>query len=400
MKLQVSQPNTKGNSTMNTPSPYPLFAGSLVALATLGVVAQASADTPQHHALHTVMEGIAANKPTTIVFFGGSITWGATATDPLRTSWRALVEQTLRERHPHTPLRFVDAAIGGQPSQLGVFRMDRDVLPFEPDLVFIEFTVNDGARRGADEWMEGIVRKLMTQQPQAAIVPVVLGYANAGGQYVSPGRDTHLQVFAHYGLPVIDAVPVVQERIAEGLVSTDFLTDGVHPNDAGYRLYADIIMAQLDALSAQRGPPAPVPAEPVTANSYETARLIELTTLDHGDAWEAGVPSVVGTWFDHQPSRWHTSTLRPTRPGAQVVHDLDLTGAGLYFELVPDGKPLTLRIGDTEHLTVQTANNLIYARVNYTYKPIPEAGRHTLILEAPEGGPAAVAYLLVTGPGN
>ncbi len=381
----------------------PLTTGLLTALAALGLTTAgseagaASAAAFAHPNLHAVMADMAGGTPVTVVFFGGSITWGATATDPLRTSWRALVERELRARHPRTPLTFVDAAIGGQPSQLGVFRMDRDVLPFEPDLVFVEFTVNDGTRGGSEEWMEGIIRKLRARRPSAAIVPVVFGYA-AAGHYVSPGRERHLPVFEHYGLPVIDTLPTIRQRVADGLPTTAFLTDGVHPNDTGYRLYADIVLDQLDQLASLPGTPAEAPAAPVTENRYESARMIELASVEALSGWEAGIPSVVGTWFDHQPSRWHSSTVRPTEAGAHLLIEDNLTGAGLYFELVPDGKPLLLRVGETLHLELKTANNLDYARINYAFKWLPEPGPQRISLEAPEGGPAAAAYLLATGP--
>lgn len=350
----------------------------------------------RHPHLRAVMDRMAHGAPTSVVFFGGSITWGATATDPLRTSWRALVERELRRRHPRTPLTAVDAAVGGQPSELGVFRMDRDVLPYEPDLVFIEFTVNDGNRPGAAESMEGIIRKLRMHLPHTAIVPVVFGYAGPR-TYVSAARPAHLRVFAHYGLPVIDAVPPVQRQVQAGLKLTAFLTDGTHPNDQGYRLYADITIERLDALRARRGPPRPAPRKPLTANRYAAARMIELAALGAPPGWEAGVPSVVGTWFDHTPSRWHDSTVRPMVAGAKLQTQCAVSGAGLYFELIPNGKPLFLRVDNTAPAVIDTANTFDFARVSYVFKWLEAAGPHRLTLEAPAGGPAAAAYLLVAG---
>ncbi len=47
------------------------------------------------------------------------------------------------QEYPAAHFRFRDAAIGGTGSQLGVFRLDRDVLAHNPDLVFVDFTAND-----------------------------------------------------------------------------------------------------------------------------------------------------------------------------------------------------------------------------------------------------------------
>jgi len=48
-----------------------------------------------------------------VAFFGGSLTWGANASDPQRTSYRALCGQQLEAHYPRARFRFVDAAIGG-----------------------------------------------------------------------------------------------------------------------------------------------------------------------------------------------------------------------------------------------------------------------------------------------
>ncbi len=349
--------------------------------------------TYAYPALHAVMERLERGEPTTLVFFGGSVTWGATATDPLRTSWRALVEADLRRQYPHTPLTTIDAAIGGQPSRLGVFRMDHDVLPYSPHLCFVEFAVNDWGAPDKQETIEGIIRKLRAGRPDMAIVLVLIG--SKGNYTRSPAHAGQMELATYYGLPVINIYAAVKARLVDGLTTRDILTDGLHPNDRGYRLYADIVLEQLDALGKKTGTPPPVPAQPLTANRYESARMIELGKIDNHPGWEAGTPSVVGTWFDHTPSRWHSSTLRPLAPGARLEVECEVTGAGLYFEQIPDGKPLRLLVDDTELLKVQTANDLQFARVDYAFKWLEEPG-HRLTLEAPEGGPAAVAYLLVT----
>ena len=60
----------------------------------------------------------------------------------------------------------IHAAIGGTGSDLGVFRLGRDALRREPDLLFVEFTVNDGGASPERIWraMEGIVRQTWGSQ--------------------------------------------------------------------------------------------------------------------------------------------------------------------------------------------------------------------------------------------
>ncbi len=105
-------------------------------------------------------------------FLGGSLTWGAQATDPLKTSYRAIVARNLSERYPEADFNFVDAAIGGTGSQLGAFRLQRDVLAYEPDLAFLDFTVNDHASKVPEDDRPSSYESLIRRMVQAD-VPVV-----------------------------------------------------------------------------------------------------------------------------------------------------------------------------------------------------------------------------------
>ena len=113
-----------------------------------------------------------AGDQLSVVFFGASLTWGANASDPQLTSFRAVVGRRLEEMYPKARFKFWDAAIGGTGSQLGVFRMDRDVLRRKPDLVFLDFSANDDINSDDPETLasyESLVRRLVAE----AQVPVV-----------------------------------------------------------------------------------------------------------------------------------------------------------------------------------------------------------------------------------
>ena len=99
-----------------------------------------------------------AGERLSVVFFGASLTWGANASDPMQTSYRAVVSGRLEAAYPDAHFKFHDAAIGGTNSQLGVFRLQRDVLRHQPDLVFLDFSANDDimwdVRRGTTDRMK------------------------------------------------------------------------------------------------------------------------------------------------------------------------------------------------------------------------------------------------------
>src|SRR6266436_5194617 len=105
-----------------------------------------------------------AGERLNVVFFGASLTWGANASDPLLTSYRAQIAQRMEARYPEAHFKFWDAAIGGTGSQLGVFRVERDVLRRKPDLVFLDFSANDDIYSDNAETLasyEAILRRLI-----------------------------------------------------------------------------------------------------------------------------------------------------------------------------------------------------------------------------------------------
>jgi lysophospholipase L1-like esterase len=335
----------------------------------------------------------------TVAYFGGSITWGATATDPMKTSYRALVSAHLEEKYPEAHIKSVDAAVGGQPSKLGVFRIDRDVLPYKPDLTFVEFAVNDTDSADTRETMEGIVRKLSRCNPQMAIVVLIIG--SGWENYGSAVQAQHRELAEYYGLPFVDVCGAVQERIKAGLSSRDVLTDLCHPSDNGYRIYTEIIVGELARLAALEGTPKPSPEKPLTENRYESAAMIELSKLPDLGGWKAASPTVTGTWFDQQPSRWQSSAVTPGADGAVLTTTVECTGLGLYYEITSGGGPVVLKAKDEKVLEVSTDTTFWEARVMHVFEMLGERKTRRVEIAAPgaEGAKpekTKVAYLLVT----
>lgn len=327
-----------------------------------------------------------------LAFLGGSITWGATATDPLKTSWRALVTQHFEARFRKAHIRGIDAAIGGTPSTLGVFRMDRDVLPYRPDLTFVEFSVNDGTLATSQETMEGIVRKLRKSNPRMAIVLVIIG---AGYNYRECGnREKHIELARYYGLPFVDVCRAVEQRVRAGLDARTILHDGCHPNDAGYRLYADIVIRALNGMAREKGALLAWPRKPLTANRFETARMQELARLGDLGEWQGAQPAVVGTWFDHQPSRWLSSAIAPRHRNAAFTLKLTCRGVGLYYETVRDGGTVVLEADRKPVLRVSTAMEMPEARVGHAITMFDKRRSLCLRFRALQRNKTKIAYLL------
>src|SRR5579864_5387113 len=98
-----------------------------------------------------------------VAYFGGSIT--------AQPGWRPKTLAYFQKTWPAARFSEINAAIGGTGSDLGVFRLAQDVLVKKPDLLFVEFAVNDGgaAPDQIRRCMEGIVRQTWRTLPECDI---------------------------------------------------------------------------------------------------------------------------------------------------------------------------------------------------------------------------------------
>lgn len=113
------------------------------------------------------------NRTINLVFHGHSIPSGYQKTPDVRTfeSHPQLVFQGLKNKHPFAVMNCIVTAIGGEDSIAGAARFEKDVLCHQPDVIFIDYALND-RRRPLDEveaaW------KSMIQQAKQRKIPVVL----------------------------------------------------------------------------------------------------------------------------------------------------------------------------------------------------------------------------------
>lgn len=208
------------------------------------------------NALEELNNGGAVN----VAYLGGSIT--------AANGWRPKTTEWLRKNFPKAAINEVHAAIGGTGSDLGVFRLGHDVLQHNPDLLFVEFAVNDGGAAPEDIWrsMEGIVRQTWTHNPKSDIIFVytiseALAKEPREGTCNRPMSSME-QLADFYGIPSINfAVPVLAlekegkllfggEQAAEGVLL--FSNDNVHPLDAGHNIYRDAVIEGIVAMKGSK----------------------------------------------------------------------------------------------------------------------------------------------------
>ena len=270
-------------------------------------------------------------KKLVIGYFGGSITEGAGASDP-SSCWRSLTTAWFRQQFPGAQITEINAAIGGTGSDLGAFRCRRDLLDHHPDLVFVEFAVNDATASLSTRplYYEGVIRQILTTHPQADIV-MVYTTSKAAETYsqgtVPPAVASEQAIADHYQLPSVNIGKILWQAIQEGKGTWESLTqDGIHPNDHGYRIYADAMISFLQSHCNDRAiPRGPFPA-PLHSKPVENSSMIDAWIID-APGWAREDQTLAGRY----PHRIATNV-----PGTELTFPFEGAAFGLYWLMAPD----------------------------------------------------------------
>ena len=200
-----------------------------------------------------VARKLKAGQPVTVAFLGGSITEN-------RGSFATTIPAWLRQQFPASAITAINAGWGGTGSKLGAQRIDREVLSHQPDLLFVEFAVNDMAEPDFAH-MERIVRKTWTANPETDVIflytlsKTELDYYKKG--QFPPSVCSHERTAVHYGVPMIAIGQSVAVKFLAGEFAwDDFSKDTVHPHVQGYQYYTAPIVAALPAFF-EAGKPGP-----------------------------------------------------------------------------------------------------------------------------------------------
>ncbi|MBO9599502.1 MAG: SGNH/GDSL hydrolase family protein [Cohnella sp.] len=234
--------------------------------------------------LKAAIEKAKRGEEVTIAYIGGSITQGAGA-KPIHANCYAYQSyerfKRLFEPAGSDNVRFVKAGVGGTPSELGIVRYDRDITrdgTVHPDIVVVEFAVNDEGDETKGNCFESLVLNVLSSPNRPAVIILFSVFIN----------DWNLQerlspVGRHYDLPMVSVKDAVVEQFhktkAEGNIISkrQFFYDIYHPTNAGHtvmadclgRLFAAVDQAEADAEDISIDKP------PVIGNDFIGMRLLD-----------------------------------------------------------------------------------------------------------------------------
>lgn len=180
----------------------------------------------------------------TIAALGDSFTYGWGVTK----GYMCCLREMLSEKYPLAKLNLINGGSPGDSARGGMYRVWQDVIRHNPDLVIIQFGLNDlYSGFTTDEFYQNMTRiiKEIQEKTKSEIILVTSTTVESKeqNQIIYTFYDRIVQCGKECKVPVVKIHEFWENRIAMGS-SLPFLVqnDGIHPNEAGHLIMAEAIM--------------------------------------------------------------------------------------------------------------------------------------------------------------
>lgn len=189
------------------------------------------------------------NRTINLVFHGHSVPAGYFKTPVVNTleayPYQAL--GALKAEYPFAVINIINTSIGGENSESGAKRFETEVLNHKPDVLFIDYALNDqgiGLERAKVAWekmisialKKGIKVILLSPSPDQRVN--ILETNNVLEQHTAQIK----RLSEKYGIGFVDTYRMFQKRVISGEKITKFMSQVNHPNENGHELIANGIM--------------------------------------------------------------------------------------------------------------------------------------------------------------
>ncbi|HAI12047.1 MAG TPA: hypothetical protein DCM28_10110, partial [Phycisphaerales bacterium] len=241
------------------------------------------------YGLYHFFQKLRNNQQVNVVAIGGSITQAG-------TGWSKMSADLIAKAYPNAQVKFVNAGISGTGSNLGIFRLERDVIQYQPDLVLVEFAVNDGGApdKACIRNLESIIVRLRQLPKPPAIVFVQAASKSGDGHHAR-----HNLVAKHHRVMSVDMQKAIADHMSKtGATWDQLFSDQVHPRTAGHEVYAQTLWQRMQAY--EQLPAMTIKEQPKLPNLSGEDLILDgkmITPDFEMDGWVYKQESINGWWM-------------------------------------------------------------------------------------------------------
>lgn len=192
------------------------------------------------------------NRTINLVFHGHSVPAGYFKTPNVNTlgSYPYLVLKEIKSSYPLAVVNVINTSIGGENSESGLKRFEADVLNHKPDVIFIDYALNDrvmGLERAKIAWEKMISMALeknikvilLTPSPDQRVdIKDNLSTLNQHAEQIKT-------LAKNFQIGFIDSYTLFKNKVNDGFNLVNYMSQINHPNEKGHQMIADEIMGYL-----------------------------------------------------------------------------------------------------------------------------------------------------------
>jgi acyl-CoA thioesterase-1 len=189
------------------------------------------------------------NRTINLVFHGHSVPAGYFKTPVVNTleAYPYEVLRALKAEYPFSVINIINTSVGGENSESGAKRFETEVLNHKPDVLFIDYALNDqgiGLERAKIAWermitialKKGIKVVLLSPSPDQRVN--ILEINNVLHQHSNQIKGLSQK----YGIGFVDSYELFHQRVVSGEPINFYMSQVNHPNEKGHWLISNSIM--------------------------------------------------------------------------------------------------------------------------------------------------------------
>lgn len=325
--------------------------------------------------LANAMAKAARGEEVTIAYIGGSITDGSSASPQATKCYAYLSYQWWVETFPNAKINYVNAGIGATDSYLGVHRVQADVLDHNPDVVIVEFSVND-CKSVNEESYESLIRRILNYETNPAVICLFLTQENN-----SDYQNVHQVVAFKANVALISYKNELNAATESGAFSWSDVgsTDGTHPKNEGHAVIANLLTNYfrqvIEQIPTMEYEPYEIPSLTSTRCRYMNGQMLTTSTI---------TPTACEGFEEVKISHPFSEAWK-TVDGGEISFEVTGSNFGLVYYGTTDGKSGKYDVYIDDELMMTIDGNFVGRWGSYAdyaeLKKFKESGTHTITIK-------------------
>lgn len=195
--------------------------------------------------LEKAIKKLKSGEEVKIAALGDSLTYGWM----VENGYIDYLKKMIEKDYPRCSCRIFNRGVPGDTARDGLRRMDHDILRVNPDVVLIQFALNDAYMNYSPEEYQKNIDTIIIKIRDSTKSEIALVTSSA---ILNREENLHARRFykklyesaERFDLPVAAVHEYWESRISSGVVHASLVQgDGVHPTEKGYELMAEAVFS-------------------------------------------------------------------------------------------------------------------------------------------------------------